>query len=42
MKYDHEGNIIAEKTCVEREREWGKRNREKIQDILLTIFADVV
>ena len=41
MKYDHEGNIIAEKTCEERER-MGKRNREKIQDILLTIFADVV
>ena len=31
MKYDHEGNIIAEKTCVERKRENGeKKQRENI------------
>ena len=32
MKYDHEGNIIAEKTCVERnkERMGEKKQRENI------------
>ena len=29
MKYDHEGNIIAEKTCVERKRENGGKETER-------------